>query len=73
METTQTHTGTGVHRSQTGVFADEDTSPDTMTQAEMQNTHPDVCGHTCAYTHSHTESPPDTYTLTPQSHSQTHR
>lgn len=47
------HTGTGVHRSWTGTFADEDTCPHTMIPVDMQNTHPDTCMHTCAYTHSY--------------------
>ena len=66
----QTHRGQ-VRGSQTGMCADEDASPDTTTPADMKNARPDAGGHTCLYTHLHTESPPDTYTRTSQSHSQT--
>lgn len=32
----------------------EDIRPDTMTWVDLQNTHPDMCMHTCTYTHTHT-------------------
>ena len=69
----QTHRGQ-VRGSQTGMCADEDASPDTTTPADMQNARPDVCGHTCLYTHSHTKSPQTRTHAHPRvTHRQRHR
>lgn len=66
----QTHTRSGVHRSQTGMCTDEDTGPDTMTQADRQNIQTGVStpvltqthklSHT--HTHSHIQSLTGTHT-----------
>lgn len=47
----------GVHRPQTGMYADEDKGPDTMTRADMQNT-PDMSVHTCTCLYALTHRDP---------------